>query len=80
MKKIFLTLNLVVGIILGVCAQNSTSVSTIKSDENANAPVITFESTVYDYGDLQKGGDGKHDFIFKNTGMEPLILTNVSSS
>ncbi len=80
MKKLIFTLSLTIGVILGIYAQNTTSGPTAKAEENTNAPVITFESTVYDYGEIPKGGDGKHDFTFKNTGKEPLILTNVTSS
>lgn len=48
--------------------------------ENPNAPVITFEKTVHDYGTVPYNGDGKCEFEFTNTGKEPLILTNVRSS
>jgi len=48
--------------------------------DNKKAPEITFESNFYDYGTIQQGSDGTHDFIFKNTGKSPLILTNVKSS
>lgn len=47
---------------------------------NPNAPVIFFESFVYDYGTLMAGADGECEFVFKNKGKEPLILTNVVSS
>ncbi len=48
--------------------------------ENPNAPEITFESTVHDYGTIAYQGDGNCEFKFTNTGKEPLILTNVRSS
>lgn len=48
--------------------------------DNPNAPVITFEKTVHDYGTVPFNGDGKCEFKFTNTGKEPLILTNVKSS
>jgi hypothetical protein len=48
--------------------------------ENPNAPEITFEKTVHDYGSVPYNGDGKTMFSFTNTGKEPLILTNVRSS
>jgi hypothetical protein len=47
---------------------------------NKNAPVINFEKTTHDYGTVTKGGDGTCEFKFKNTGVEPLILSNVTSS
>jgi len=48
--------------------------------KNPNAPEITFEKTVHDYGTVAYNGDGKCEFKFTNTGKEPLILTNVRSS
>lgn len=47
---------------------------------NPNAPEITFEKSVHDYGTVPYQGDGKCEFKFTNTGKEPLILTNVRSS
>ncbi len=48
--------------------------------QNPNAPVITFDKMVHDYGTLAKGADGKCEFKFTNEGKEPLILTNVKAS
>lgn len=48
--------------------------------ENKNAPVMEFEKTLHDYGTITKGGDGSYDFVFTNTGKEPLIISNVRSS
>lgn len=47
---------------------------------NPNAPNITFENTVHDYGTMQQHGDGNCEFKFTNNGKEPLILSNVRSS
>ena len=51
-----------------------------KPATNPNAPVITFDKTVHDYGTIQQHGDGKCEFAFTNDGKEPLILSNVRSS
>lgn len=53
---------------------------TINVQNNPNAPEIYFEKTVHDYGELKKDSDGSCEFTFKNTGKEPLILSNVKSS
>jgi hypothetical protein len=50
------------------------------SDGNTNGSVITFDNIVHDYGTIKKGADGNCIFTFKNTGNEPLILTNVTTS
>ena len=47
---------------------------------NPNAPIITFEKTVHDYGTIQQHDDGNCKFTFTNDGKEPLILSNVRSS
>jgi hypothetical protein len=59
----------------------------VAAAENKNAPVITFDEKhrqnnrlVYDYGSVEKGGDGVCYFVFTNTGKEPLIIEKASSS
>jgi len=52
----------------------------IKQTNNPNAPVITFENTVHDYGTIPQHADGNCEFKFTNDGKEPLILSNVRSS
>jgi len=47
---------------------------------NPNAPVATFEKLVHDYGTIEQHADGNCEFVFTNTGKEPLILSNVRSS
>lgn len=48
--------------------------------DNPNAPEITFESDVHDYGTIKQNADGGCEFKFKNTGKEPLIITNAKGS
>ena len=47
---------------------------------NPNAPVITFEKFVHDYGTIIKNSDGGCEFKFTNDGREPLILSRPKSS
>jgi len=63
MKKLFFAL-----IVLGVAVQSNAQTS---------GPVITWEKSVYDFGDVVQGDKVEHIFKFKNTGNEPLIITNV---
>lgn len=47
----------------------------------AQQPVITFEKTEHDFGKIQEdGGRVSTEFVFKNEGMAPLILSNVRAS
>lgn len=44
-------------------------------------PVIEFEKTTHEFGEIdENGGNAVYDFVFKNTGTTPLILTNVRAS
>ena len=63
MKKLFFVL-LVIGPAFGTRAQT-------------NGPVIAWEKSTYDFGDLVQGDKVEHTFKFRNTGNEPLIITNV---
>ena len=48
--------------------------------DNPNAPEITFEETVHDFGIIPQKGLAECEFIFTNTGKEPLIIQNCQSS
>lgn len=48
--------------------------------DTKDLPEIYFEKTTYDYGKIDYLGEGKCEFTFKNTGNEPLLLTNVRAS
>lgn len=44
-------------------------------------PVMTFEEKSYDFGSVQEeNGPVSHEFLFKNTGELPLIISNVKAS
>lgn len=47
---------------------------------NPNAAEIVFEQEVLDYGTIEHNADGNRVFKFKNTGKEPLIITNCVGS
>ncbi|HNW98942.1 MAG TPA: DUF1573 domain-containing protein [Bacteroidales bacterium] len=75
MKRVILTLVSVFFVLFIANAQTTTAPS-----ENASGAEIKFDNIVHDYGTVQKGADGKCEFVFKNTGTEPLILSNVTTS
>jgi hypothetical protein len=74
MKNFLLTLSFGLVMLSNACAQTPGG----KADKNA--PEITFESTEHDFGTLPYEGNGTTDFVFTNSGKEPLVLTNVQSS
>ena len=59
MKKLFLSLSL---------ALASTLAFAQDAEQNPNAAEITFKEEVIDYGTIDKGADGKREFVFTNTG------------
>lgn len=52
----------------------------VKAADNPNAPEITFETDVHDYGTIKQAADGNCEFKFTNTGKEPLIISNAVGS
>ena len=85
MKKLFL-LSLFVGLSLTalnaqeVKQDNNTKDKSAVVEKPLNGPQIEFAEQVHDYGKVKKGGDGNCEFVFTNTGNEPLILSNVRAS
>jgi hypothetical protein len=75
MKKL-LTLSLLA--IIGITAM---SFGLQHQPQSGRGPVISFESLVYDFGNINwsqtRNNDGKCEFKFTNTGDEPLIITGV---
>jgi hypothetical protein len=45
----------------------------------ADAPVMTFEETTWDFGTIQDGDVVKHTYTFTNTGKSPLIIQNATA-
>lgn len=70
MKKVFLSLALVFGVIAFVGAQTPV----------ATGPAINVDKEVHDYGDVPYNGDGTCEFKVTNTGNEPLILSKCKGS
>lgn len=78
MKKIILRIS-IVAFLLGAVnvPQDAFAQSTNTQQEQAS---FQFESEVYDFGQLKEGDDAKAEFVFKNTGTEPIVITNVRPS
>lgn len=74
MKKIVTTLALIM-LTFTLSAQEIPA-----TPADPNAPQITFESEVIDYGKIDLKADGVRVFKFTNTGKSPLIISNIRSS
>ncbi len=48
------------------------------STAKVNGPVLTWEKSTHEFGEMQQGDKVEHAFKFTNTGNEPLIITNVT--
>ncbi len=75
MKKIILTLGIAFGSYFVSNAQDAPQPAA-----NPNAAEIAFDTEVIDYGTIEHNADGNREFKFKNTGKEPLIITNCQGS
>lgn len=78
MKKFLFSIALAAFAFSSVLSQNE--VAAPAEADNPNAPVITFDKTVHDYGTLEYGAEGTCYFSFTNTGKEPLIVQQPRSS
>lgn len=85
MKKIILTLGFVSALSLTSFSQEHSA----NDGHNHGATVtpaatsladIKFDKTEHDYGNIKQGDNGECVFKFKNTGKEPLIITNCQGS
>src|SRR6266478_3688788 len=83
MKKVALLIMMVAGLRLLTRAQapktDAAAETEIKAD-NPNAPEMTFSFESYDYGTIKQGADGGSEFKFKNTGKDPLIISEAHGS
>jgi len=70
MKKIFLGLIFILGAVSFINAQQAA----------AMGPEIEFEKEVHDFGNMKQYGDASTEFKFKNTGNQPLIISNARGS
>jgi hypothetical protein len=53
---------------------------TINAQKIGNGPEVTFEKEVHDYGVIEVNANGNCEFVFKNTGSEPLIIESAKGS
>jgi len=78
MKKAIYSVACTLLLMLGTSKMNAQEGSAENIDPNA--PEITFESDVVDYGTIEHNSNGVREFKFKNTGKSPLIIQNVQGT
>ena len=72
MKKIVL--------LIGVLVMMASVAMAQEEKVSENGPEISFEKLIHDYGDVPFNGNGECEFVFTNTGNEPLIVQKPKSS
>jgi len=82
MKRLSFILLLVCSFTVALQAQTApAAVSTaIEAAPSTDGPVMTFETMEIDYGNIEQDSDPYRIFKFKNTGTEPLLITNARGS
>ncbi|MFD2513897.1 DUF1573 domain-containing protein [Pontibacter locisalis] len=60
--------------------ENPNVATTTEVAAPADAPVISFAETTYDFGTVKQGEVVEHTFEFTNTGKSPLIIESASAS
>jgi hypothetical protein len=78
MKKVILSVMIAFGGLITASAQTP--------DVQPGAPVdpkaaeVKFEKETHDFGSIPQGTPATYEFVFKNTGKSPLIITNAAAS
>lgn len=49
-------------------------------DATTTTDFVKFDKIVHDYGTVKKGADGNCEFVYKNTGSTPLVITSCYGS
>lgn len=78
MKKVILTASILLSAFVASYAQKAPATTTTPA--NPNAPEMIFDKELHDFGTIKQGGDGTIEFKFKNTGKEPLVISNAQGS
>ncbi len=82
MKKLIITAIVAVATFFSfnAKAQTSTTPGTVPAAvENPNQADITFEKETHEFGSIPQGVPASYTFVFKNSGKEPLIITNAAA-
>ncbi len=76
MKKIFAIAAMMMMVTIYGCTQTTAK----NEGEKILGPAISFDELEHDYGTIEQNGNGVYNFVFENSGTQPLVLTNVRST
>ena len=74
------TLLLALSLTAGAYTVQAQAVKPANAVEKVAGPSIVFEESKYDFGSVVQGGMVDHVFKFKNTGTQPLVISNIGVS
>ncbi len=77
MKKLFFAISLIAASFVANAQEKQVNPV---NEVNPNAPEFKFEKEEHRFGNIKQGESVTYEFKFKNTGKEPLIITNASGS
>jgi hypothetical protein len=84
MKKVILTVSTVLFSLVLVQAQTKGQApekgTTVTPAISTSLAEMTFDTDVHDFGTIEYAGNGSYEFKFKNTGTEPLIISDAKGS
>jgi uncharacterized cupredoxin-like copper-binding protein len=88
MKKIILGLSALILIAFTSCKEDASKkvddanvTAAALRDANASKfPILEFNETEHDFGEIEKGKSVETVFSYKNTGNAPLVITDIKSS
>ena len=84
MKKVVLSLGIVLMACSASMAQNhgekTASASTTPAASNLKPENMEFKQDTHDFGTIEEGPAAEHEFVFKNTGTEPILIQQVHAS
>jgi archaellum component FlaG (FlaF/FlaG flagellin family) len=79
MKRIVFTLATLVFSLTYSVAQEKVATAPTATATTSQAE-ISFEKDIHDFGTIEYAGPGTYEFKFKNTGKEPLIISDAKGS
>ena len=50
-----------------------------QQEAGSSGPILTWDKSTHDFGDIFQGDKVEHTYRFTNTGKEPLLITNVTT-
>ena len=88
MKKVVLLFSAICMIALTSCKEDATqavddskvAAAAVRDQAASKFPVIEFDKTTHDFGEIINGTPVETVFSYKNTGESPLVITDVKSS